>query len=411
MERHLIRRVGLLLAIGASAFFGWLAWKAYSKPGLPTGIVSGNGRIESIQVDVTAKYPGRLVQLLVREGDLVRPGQILAKIDTLEIEAQLARAKAQVAEAQQSVAQARASIIESESNARLAEQNFRRGQSLFEKRVISREEYDGLKSKLESTKATVEAQKAREGVARHTIEEALAEVNRFEVQIADSTLKSPVLGRVLYKLAEIGEVLPSGGKALTLINLGDIYMEIYLPSREAARVQIGADSRIVLDVAPEYAARTKVSFVSPESQFTPKQVETASERDKLMFRVKLQIPEEAVLPYIDRIKTGVRGVGYVRLDDTVEWPEKLQKTFPRIDDAQKQVIEAAKERPTSAEPEAPRNEAPAKADDPSTGQGGEASPSEPPKSATPAEGSVPESPIPSSFASQPPFGQRSEAAR
>jgi HlyD family secretion protein len=157
---------------------------------------------------------------------------------------------------------------------------------------------------------------------------AAAEVKRTEAQIDDATLKSPVKGRVLYRLAEPAEVVALGGKVLTLINLGDVYMEIYLPAQEAARVKIGADSRIVLDVRPEYAARAKVSYVSPEAQFTPKQVETRSERDKLMFRIKLQVPSEIVLPYIERIKTGVRGMGYVRLDDKVEWPDFLQHPFP-----------------------------------------------------------------------------------
>jgi HlyD family secretion protein len=105
-------------------------------------------------------------------------------------------------------------------------------------------------------------------------------------------------------------------------------MEIFLPAQDAARVKIGGEARITLDVRPEHAARATVSFVSPEAQFTPKQVETRSERDKLMFRVKLQIPPELVLPYLERIKTGIRGVGYVRIDDTIEWPESLQRPFP-----------------------------------------------------------------------------------
>ena len=158
---------------------------------------------------------------------------------------------------------------------------------------------------------------------------SLADVKRTEAQIDDATLKSPVTGRVLYRLAEPAEVVALGGKVLTLINLGDVYMEIFLPAQEAARVKIGADARIVLDARPEYAAPAKVSYVSPEAQFTPKQVETRSERDKLMFRVKLQVPNEVVKPYIERIKTGVRGMGYVRLDDTVAWPEFLEHPFPK----------------------------------------------------------------------------------
>lgn len=221
-------------------------------------------------------------------------------MDTLEIEAQLARAKAQVAEAEDSVATAQSDILQRESNLKLAEQKYVRGQALINKRTISREEWDQLRAERDASKAAVDSEKARLRAAMHNVEAALAEVNRFQVQIADSTLKSPVQGRVLYRLAEEGEVLAAGGKALTLINLGDIYMEIFLPSRVAALVNIGADARIVLDAMPQYAGRARVSFVSPETQFTPKQVETPSERDKLMFRVKLHVPSELILPYIER---------------------------------------------------------------------------------------------------------------
>src|SRR5262249_47753025 len=99
-------------------------------------------------------------------------------------------------------------------------------------------------------------------------------------------------------------------------------------AQDGVKAKIGADARIVFDIAPEYAARAKVSFVAPEAQFTPKQVETRSERDKLMFRVKLSVPPERVLPYIERVKTGIRGVGYVRLDDAVDVPERLSGEWP-----------------------------------------------------------------------------------
>ena len=183
--------------------------------------------------------------------------------------------------------------------------------------------------RLDTAKAALDGSNAKLKTANQSINAAAAVVKRTEAQIEDSVLKSPVRGRVLYRLAEPAEVVALGGKVLTLINLSDIYMEIYLPSQEAARVKIGADARIVLDARPEYAAQAKVSYVSPEAQFTPKQVETRSERDKLMFRVKLQVPSEMVLPYIERIKTGVRGMGYVRLDDAVAWPAFLERPFPK----------------------------------------------------------------------------------
>jgi HlyD family secretion protein len=130
---------------------------------------------------------------------------------------------------------------------------------------------------------------------------------------------------VLYRLAEPGEVLGPGGKALTIVNLDDVYMEIFLPSEQAAALKSGADARITVDYEPNAAAAAYVSFVSPEAQFTPKQVETKSEREKLMFRVKIQIPPDLVTHYIERIKTGVRGVGYVKVSPAATWPQWLEK--------------------------------------------------------------------------------------
>jgi HlyD family secretion protein len=119
-------------------------------------------------------------------------------------------------------------------------------------------------------------------------------------------------------------VLAPGGKAITLVDLEDIYMEIFLPSEVAGAVKIGSEGRITVDYEPDRALPGQVSFVSPEAQFTPKQVETKSEREKLMFRVKIQVPKELAVPYVERIKTGVRGVGYVKVDESAVWPARLQ---------------------------------------------------------------------------------------
>ena len=245
-----------------------------------------------------------------------------------ELQAELEKDKAKLAESQQAAAEVKTAITKDESQLNLADVEFKRTRTLYERKTASREEFDRYRTRLETAKASLEGSKAKLNTANQSINAAAAQVKRTEATLADTTLKSPVKGRVLYRLAEPAEVVPLGGKILTLINLSDVYMEMYLPAQEAARVKIGADARIVLDARPEYAAQAKVSYVSPEAQFTPKQVETRSERDKLMFRIKLQVPPELVLPYIERIKTGVRGMGYVRLDDNVAWPAFLERNFP-----------------------------------------------------------------------------------
>jgi HlyD family secretion protein len=327
--RKFIRRVLWIGLAVVAAIAGWLAWKVAHQSPVPEGIVYGNGRIESVQVDVAAKWAGRIKEILAKEGDLVEEGQVLARMDVSTLEAELAKDKAQYAENQQAATEVKAEIAKRESELKLAEQEHSRERALFQRKVVSQEEYDQYRTKAETAKATLDGAKAKLRTATESINAADAQVKRTAVQIDDAVLKSPVKGRVLYRLAEPAEVVSMGGKVLTLINLNDVYMEIYLPAQEAARTKIGADARIVLDVRPEYAAPAKVTYVSPEAQFTPKQVETRSERDKLMFRLKLKVPPEIVMPYIERIKTGVRGVGYVRLDDTVAWPPFLEKLFPK----------------------------------------------------------------------------------
>jgi HlyD family secretion protein len=314
--------------VGAASAAAWRWWKLSQASALPAGIVAGNGRIESVQVDVAAKYGGRIKEILAREGDLVEEGQVLAKMDIDELHAELERNKATLAQNEESAIGVKTEITKDEGQLSFADIEFKRNKALLSRNMISREDYDRYKTRLDTAKATLDGSRAKLKTATQSISAAAAEVKRTEVKITDATLKSPVKGRVLYRLAEPAEVVPSGGKVLTLINLGDVYMEIYLPAQEAARVKMGSDARIMLDARPEYAAQAKVSYVSPEAQFTPKQVETRSERDKLMFRVKLQVPRELVLPYIERIKTGVRGVGYVRLDETAAWPAFLERRFP-----------------------------------------------------------------------------------
>ncbi len=319
----------MVIAIVGMAAGGVWYWKQSQKSELPVGIISGNGRIEADQVDVAAKYPGRVLEVLVKEGDMVTAGQVLARMDTAELETQLAQAKAQVATAIEMVAESEAVIVQRESDFNLAEQELARALPLIEKGSISKRIGEQRTGQRDSAKAALAAARAHVQTAMSSVDVARAGVNQIQAQLDEYVLKSTVKGRVLYRLAEEGEVLGGGGKVLTLLDLSDVYMEIFLPSAHAGRLSLGADARITLDAASsDYAIPALVSFVSPEAQFTPKQVETLSERQKLMFRVKLRIPDELVVRHIEKVKTGVRGMGYVRLDDAVTWPESLGKRYP-----------------------------------------------------------------------------------
>jgi len=342
----------VILAIIVVAVGGFLGWKYLQsrKYALPRGIASGNGRIEAKLVDATAKEPLRVKDILVDEGDLVKPGQVLVHLDTVTLDAQLAEARANVAAAQEQLAVVKAGISKRKSEVALAKIELDRAQKMLEERASSQREVDVRRTTVETSTATLAEEQARLQTALQQVAVAEANVATVQSRINDATLVSPVLGRVLYRLAEPGEVLGPGGKALTIVNLDDVYMEIFLPAAEAAPLKVGSEARLTVDNQPGRAAPALVSFVSPEAQFTPKQVETKSEREKLMFRVKLQVPKSLVQNFIESIKTGVRGVGYVKVNPSVAWPEWLEKGL---------VTAPTAEAPSA---EAPKTAAPAAAD-------------------------------------------------
>lgn len=315
----------LVLILLLVAGFGVWRWWQGQQSELPEGIVSGNGRIESDQVDITAKSAGRVRELLAKEGDLVAAGQVLVRIDTAELQAERAKYVADQASEQASMLEAKATVAQRRAELALKEENLRRALTVLQTGGISEQSRDEARSERDSAKAVLEAALKSVTASERSIDAAQALIDQIDAQIADTALTTPVKGRVLYKLANTGEVVGAGGKVLTIVDLSEIYMEIYLPLQQAMQVPIGSQARIQFD-GVDFAVPAKVSFVSPDAQYTPKQVETRSERDKLVFRVKLRIPPSLIDRHIDMVKTGARGVGYVRLgENPPDWPEFLQQ--------------------------------------------------------------------------------------
>ncbi|MTV56465.1 HlyD family secretion protein, partial [Pseudoduganella buxea] len=159
--------------------------------------------------------------------------------------------------------------------------------------------------------------------ARSAVAAAAATTARLDADIADTRLVAPRAGRVQYRVAQPGEVLAAGGKVLNLVDLRDVYMTFFVPEESAGRVALGSEARIVLDAAPATVIPARVSYVASTAQFTPKTVETASERQKLMFRVKAHIDRALLERYQQQVKTGVPGVAWLRIDPAQPWPAQL----------------------------------------------------------------------------------------
>ncbi len=314
----------LLLALGAAGGGGAYWWHIHNL-GLPAGIVSGNGRIEAQEIDIDTKFAGRVIERLVDEGDMVTAGQVVARMDTRDLEATLKALEAQIRQAQRTLDEAKANVTQQISQVTLAQQEIDRTSALVKKGFATVELLDQRRQAFDGANAGLTAAKERVAEAEHALEAATHNAELYRVNIADNTLVAPTLGRIQYRIANVGEVLPAGGKVFTMLDISDVYMDIYLPTASAGRAKVGSEARIVLDAWPKSIIPAHVSFVATQAQFTPKAVETEDERDKLMFRVKVRVDPEILKAHAADVRTGLPGRAYVQIDPKVEWPQNLQR--------------------------------------------------------------------------------------
>ncbi|HBK08672.1 MAG TPA: secretion protein HylD [Acetobacteraceae bacterium] len=311
----------LVLLIGG---IGAGLWWLYPRGGLPPGIAFGNGRLEADEIDIGTKFAGRIAKLLADEGDVVKAGQVVAVMDTQDLQVSLQRAAALVLQAQRIIDEAQANLVQQDTQVLLARQQLDRARALVPKGFETREVLDQRQQQLDGALAARHATIARIEQAKFAMEAATHDVRLYQVNIADNSLVAPKDGRVQYRVANVGEVLPAGGKVFTILDTGYVYMDIYLPTLDAGRVRPGSDARIVLDAYPAYPIPCHVVFIASQAQFTPKDVETKNERDKLMFRVRVRVDPELLKTRADKVRSGLPGVGYVRTDPAVAWPPFLQ---------------------------------------------------------------------------------------
>ncbi|MEN5083853.1 HlyD family efflux transporter periplasmic adaptor subunit [Bosea sp. TWI1241] len=295
---------------------------------MPAGVIKSNGRIEATQIDVASKYAGRLAEVKVKEGDEVTAGQVIARVASPEYEAQLRAAQAQVLRARQSQAEAEALIAQRRSDQIFARTEVERGKELVAKGYLSKQVYDQRVARADAADAALRAAEAQREQAQFAIRASEADAEQIKAILVDLSLVAPRSGRVQYQLARTGEVVAAGARVITILDLSDVYMTIYLPAAEAGKLALGDEARIILDPVPQFVIPATIGFVAADAQFTPKAVETAEEREKLVFRVKLQLDQQLLAKYHRQVKTGVRGLGFVRTGADIAWPDSLGVKLP-----------------------------------------------------------------------------------
>ncbi|WP_018268409.1 HlyD family secretion protein [Methylosinus sp. LW4] len=321
MNRGIARTLLALLVIGAAAAGYW--WWRSHRPALPAYVSRANGRLEMTRIDIAVKYAGRIIDLPIREGDVVRPGAVLARQDAAEIKAQIAGAEAQRQRAISAIGRAEAELDVRRNNLRLAGLEMTETATMRGKALVSQVELDRRRIAKDAETAGAAAAEAAVKEARNALSEVEAQIARLKAILDETTIRAPVNGRIEYRIVEKDAVLPSGGRIASLLETDDVYMTVFFPMAVAGRLTIGDEARVALDAFDGPPLPATISFVAAEAQFTPKYVETASEREKLVYRVKLRIPVEAARRLDGRLKAGMTGNGYVRVDPTGRWPSSL----------------------------------------------------------------------------------------
>lgn len=311
-----LRILAVLLLVVALGFGGMVLWQRWRSGDETPGMVSGNGRIEGTEIDVATKFPGRVEAVLVKEGDDVLAGQALVRFDARAMRASLAQAKAQLTRATHHVGSATAEIKRRRDDLQLSEIELKRSETLYEKGFATRERLDRDHFRREVNQALLNSSVSALEATKTEIVELRARIEEIDANLSDAVLYAPTSGRILYRLAEPGEVLATGGKALVMIDLDDLYMTVYLPERAAGRVRVKDEALIRLDAIPNTPVAAYVSFLSAQAEFTPKEVETTEERQKLVFRVKLQVRDNGTR----MVKPGMPGMGYIRIEPDAPWP-------------------------------------------------------------------------------------------
>lgn len=307
----------LLCLLGASAASGY--WYYHRSEKLPAGLVYGNGRLEATEIDIATKLAGRLDSVTVHEGDDVQRGQLVATLTLEELQAQLRGAQAQAQQARENAKAVRASVASAESQQHLAQLTHNRTAKLINKNFVSKDQLDQTQSALQVAQAALNVVRNQIQEADAAIAAADANVDALSSTLKETRLTAPITGRILYRLAEPGEVLAAGGKVVTLLDLNDVTMSVYLPAADTGKITLGSSSKIILDALLD-PVPAKVVFVSPRAQFTPKEVETRNEREKLMFRIKVKVEPSWLAAHAAQAKPGMPGVVYLQTDANAKWP-------------------------------------------------------------------------------------------
>ncbi|HET7876246.1 MAG TPA: efflux RND transporter periplasmic adaptor subunit [Methylomirabilota bacterium] len=309
--------LAVLFVLGLAYAYGGRLFGDGSKP-----TVSVTGTIEATQVDVSAKIAGRIKARLVNEGDRVKQGQLLVRLDDEELAAEVRRQEAAVRSAeatlrdlvagarQEEIEDARSALKSAEATRIMTERDFRRVQELYRKELIAAQDVDKARQAYEVAQAQEQGARQRLNLllagsrpeqieaARGRLAEAQSALGVARTRLKEMTIVSPITGVVLRKNLEPGEMANPGVSILTLMNPKELWLRAYVPEEEIGRIKVDDRAKVTVDAYRDRTFPGRVSEIASEAEFTPKNVQTKKERVNLVFRIKIALdnPEGILKP-------------------------------------------------------------------------------------------------------------------
>jgi HlyD family secretion protein len=287
-----------------------------------SNLIESTGTVEATEVDIRTEAAGRILELLFDEGDWVKRGDILAHIDQDKRKIELAQANAQLAEAEahltllikglrdKEVERSREAFLESQVLLKESNRDYRRIQKLYDQGVVdlgtrdkAEASYEAAQKRYEIARKNyeiaVEGSRKEEIQAGEAVKEAAeAQVKLIERQLEDATITIPIHGVISERYVELGEVVSVGSLIATVIDLKHVWVMAYVSETNLGKIKLGQEGKIKVDSFPDKEFLGKVTFISPEAEFTPKNIQTKEERVKLVFGIKIEIdnPDQELKP-------------------------------------------------------------------------------------------------------------------
>ncbi|MFI5201352.1 MAG: HlyD family secretion protein [Candidatus Kapaibacterium sp.] len=280
-------------------------------------IITASGTIEATDVNIAAKVPAQIVTLYIDDGTPVDSGSLIAVQDHSSLDIQLREAQAAVDQARaqltltqqgariEDIHSAEQGVTQAETNRKLAADELERTQNLVKGGAATKQQLDQEETKFRVAQSQLDQAEANLTKSRHLarpeeitaatahVDQLVAACDAIQKEIDDSYITSPLKGTVTHKVAEQGELVAQGATVATVTDLSSVYLMIYVTEEELPRIKLEQKVDVTVDGLPNKTFEGRVTYISPEAEFTPKNIQTKDDRVKLVFGVKVEIPNPA----------------------------------------------------------------------------------------------------------------------